>query len=380
MNTADSLVSANVVAALVLEEFDSLPKTGKPQTRKNGIKEWTVVAGVTLEYNGKAECVSLATGVKALPDSLVGRCNGNVLHDMHAEVLALRAFNRFAIEECAKLKEGIESEYFAAAVDCLAPYKLRDHVKASLYVSDVPCGDASMSLISQAADNDIWTEDVMSIGGKGILRGREHCFIVGCVRTKPGRKDSPLTLSKSCTDKLTIKQFTSLISGVAENLIQPVYLSRLVLPDSGLMADDVTRAFRSRLELPRSTLLFHPFAYDATQLSFEFSRSRLDAADDNATVPSPCSIVWIRGMKSESIVEGVKSGVKPFKGKGQSLVCRRQLASRVMAIQSGLSISASTITDYLSLKTNTQRTQAKYAAYSALKCKWVTTSTDNFTL
>jgi tRNA-specific adenosine deaminase 1 len=298
---------------------------------------------------------------------------------MHAEVLALRAFNRFAIEECAKLKEGIESEYFAAAVDCLAPYKLRDHVKASLYVSDVPCGDASMSLISQATD-DIWTEDVMSIGGNGIIRGREHCFIVGCVRTKPGRKDSPLTLSKSCTDKLTIKQFTSLISGVAENLIQPVYLSRLVLPDTGPMADDVTRAFRRRLELPRSAVLFYPFAYDATQISFEFSRSRLDVADDNATVPSPCSIVWIRGMKSESIVEGVKSGVKPFKGKGQSLVCRRQLASRVMAILSGLSISASTITDYVSLKTNTRRAQAKYAAYSALKCKWVATSTDNFTL
>ena len=55
-------------------------------------------------------CAALATGMKCLPHSKIPHANGNVLHDSHAEVLAIRAFNRFLVDECEELaRKGIGS-------------------------------------------------------------------------------------------------------------------------------------------------------------------------------------------------------------------------------------------------------------------------------
>ena len=57
------------------------------------------------------QCASLATGMKCLPVSKVPQANGNVLHDWHAEVLAIRGFNSWILEECAMLAQsGREGE------------------------------------------------------------------------------------------------------------------------------------------------------------------------------------------------------------------------------------------------------------------------------
>ena len=43
------------------------------------------------------------TGMKCLPVEAVQSANGTILHDSHAETVAIRAFNRFLIDECYKL-------------------------------------------------------------------------------------------------------------------------------------------------------------------------------------------------------------------------------------------------------------------------------------
>ena len=66
---------ADSAAGLVLDTYDSLPKTGKPSVRSNGIVEWTIIAGLVAQREGPPEsnhilkldstlhCLSLATGV-----------------------------------------------------------------------------------------------------------------------------------------------------------------------------------------------------------------------------------------------------------------------------------------------------------------------------
>ena len=39
-------------------------------------------------------CLSLATGVKCLSNDKVRQAKGMALHDSHAEILAIRGFNR----------------------------------------------------------------------------------------------------------------------------------------------------------------------------------------------------------------------------------------------------------------------------------------------
>lgn len=51
-------------------------------------------------------CVALATGMKCLPQSKLPLAKGNVLHDWHAEVLAIRGFNRWLVDECEELARG----------------------------------------------------------------------------------------------------------------------------------------------------------------------------------------------------------------------------------------------------------------------------------
>jgi tRNA-specific adenosine deaminase 1 len=104
---------ANNVALLVLDTYHSLAKSGKPSVRPNGIPEWSILAGLiaqrkgthlakviagTLAYHqdNSLRCLSLATGVKCLPSNKVIQAQGLALHDCHAEILALRGFNRFS--------------------------------------------------------------------------------------------------------------------------------------------------------------------------------------------------------------------------------------------------------------------------------------------
>jgi tRNA-specific adenosine deaminase 1 len=47
--------------------------------------------------------------MKCLPSSKLRQAQGNVLHDWHAETLAIRAFNRFVLDECQALASGSKS-------------------------------------------------------------------------------------------------------------------------------------------------------------------------------------------------------------------------------------------------------------------------------
>ena len=47
--------------------------------------------------------------MKCLPASKLHACNGVGIHDWHAEVLAIRAFNRYLLDECSRLLQDEQS-------------------------------------------------------------------------------------------------------------------------------------------------------------------------------------------------------------------------------------------------------------------------------
>ena len=229
-------------------------------------------------------CAALATGMKCLPHAKLPEAKGNVLHDWHAEILSVRALNRWLLDECAALArskhipsaeaspwvrwrgsetpsgmdslespssdsrqtprgaDGHEMDATGDSASHVPPFALRDDVAIHMYCSAAPCGDASMELtMSSQPDATPWTTQPAA----DEMLGRGNFDRLGVVRRKPARPDAPLTLSKSCSDKLALKQCTGLLSGMASLLLWPgdVYLQSVVLPEAEYVEQAVRRAF-----------------------------------------------------------------------------------------------------------------------------------------
>lgn len=123
--------------------------------------------------------------------------SGTVLHDWHAEILAIRAFNHFLLQECYVLASspGYESPVLRRRGDDVLlkssgqqPFTLHDGVRLMMYCSEAPCGDASMELVMEAQEDATpWpVEDVVDSIRPGLL-GRGSFSQLGVVRRKPCR-------------------------------------------------------------------------------------------------------------------------------------------------------------------------------------------------
>ena len=80
-----------------------------------------------------------------------------------------------------------------------------------------------------------------------LLRGRGYFYHLGTLRTKPGYSDSPLTLSKSCSDKLSSRTYLSLLLTPTTYLITPqvpqAYISTLTIPKTEFSEVGCARVF-----------------------------------------------------------------------------------------------------------------------------------------
>ncbi|KAL5416568.1 hypothetical protein PMIN03_002110 [Paraphaeosphaeria minitans] len=348
----------DAVADCVLATFRQLPDKRKPRPQSDGAREWVPLAGIVLaDKDGKLSCVSLGTGMKCLPSNKLPLAHGNALHDWHAEVLAIRAFNRFLLDELLLLltPPHLPSLYLRkvpSAERTLAqpqPFTLRDDIRIYMYCSEAPCGDASMEL-TMAAQEDAtpWTSPVPTVSSAATttttttlppsqetqvptaLRGRTHFAHLGAVRCKPSRPDAPPTLSKSCTDKLALSQATSLLSSLTSLLVSPrnAYLHTLVLPASQHVPAACTRAFSSAGRMAPVAAragdwgggyAWRAFAVLGTAREFAWSRRMVGSSVRAAS--SNISAVWTPGWQ-ETVIGGVLQGRRQFDARGASRVCR----------------------------------------------------------
>ena len=179
----------------MLKTYSSLPRKGKP-----GDNEWTVLAGIVLQLPSQPlQTVSLATGTKCLSaDRML--LSGEAINDSHAEVLARRGFIRFALSQ---LKQPSSTLWQPGPHG--APYQLDPAAQLHLYISEVPCGEASMQLyrIQQGVTAELQPEQPapaeqpgqpeqrpskrprVEKAGPGLPGAAHHA--AGLLSTKPGR-------------------------------------------------------------------------------------------------------------------------------------------------------------------------------------------------
>jgi tRNA-specific adenosine deaminase 1 len=132
------------------------------------------------------------------------------------------------------------------------PFELEPDIKIYMYCTCAPCGDASMELC-MASQEDATPWEVMQekpsnteeTEGK-MLDGRAHFSLLGVVRRKPARMDAESTRSKSCSDKLALRQVSSLLSCETSRLVAPTesaYLAGLILPEDEISRSGCERSF-----------------------------------------------------------------------------------------------------------------------------------------
>ncbi|CBY00524.1 similar to tRNA-specific adenosine deaminase [Plenodomus lingam JN3] len=292
---------------------------------------------------------------------------GTILHDWHAEVVAIRAFNRYLLDQCLQLStppytpsdflrqrsadEYTDSEY--------QPFTIKDNVRIHMYCSEAPCGDASMELVmSTQEDATPWTTAPATVTSpsaststskpppptpttEAALRGRTNFSLLGLVRCKPSRPDAPPTLSKSCTDKLALAQATSLLTSTTTLFLSPsnAYLTTLILPTSQHIPSACSRAFSrsgrlgalsdAKIQGWKGGYKFRPFEVMSTTREFRCCRRAVLRGEK--AVPSNLSAVWTPTWQ-ETLIGGVLQGRKQGDVRGASRICRKRMWGFAMRI------------------------------------------------
>ena len=146
------------------------------------------------------------------------------------------------------------------------------------------------------------------------------------------RADSPITLSKSCSDKLALKQCTSLLSSPVSLLISPenAYIDTLILPYHQHRQQACERAFGLAGRMSPvacatwpASYGFRPFRVETTDIDFHYSR-RAAGTNLDACKGSNISAVWTP-RHQETLINGVLQGRKQTDLNGASALSRMQI-------------------------------------------------------
>ncbi|KAL8762313.1 MAG: hypothetical protein Q9203_007628 [Teloschistes exilis] len=328
--------SEDAIATAVLETFDSLPAKLKPVKPTAEIFQWTSLSGIVA-----------VKGIKCIPIDEIAQANGSVLHDWHAEIVALRTFNHFLLRECLNLATSPDKVSpiirFRDPDELsegrgLQPFSIHDDLELHMYSSEAPCGDASMELVIEAqVDPKPWSMYDSIERTPQLLRGRGGFAELGIVRRKPGRDLS--TLSKSCSDKLALKQCTSLLSGCTSLFVNPknAYLKSLVVPKAQYSAKGCDRSFgpsgRMKPVADRhwpAGYAFRPFDVRTTDLECAHSR-RSKPTQSTELRTSNISAVFNPHIQ-EALILGRLQGRQKLDPKGASAICSKRMWKTVLQV------------------------------------------------
>lgn len=158
-----------------------------------------------------------------------------------------------------------------------------------------------------------------------LLHGRGYFSNLGAVRGKPSRPDAPPTLSKSCSDKLSLKQCTSLLSSITSLFISPanLYLRTLTVPESQYSETACSRAFSPTGRMAPLHAMhwdggyqFRHFKVVKTQKDFAYSRRQVLNPGEKLVASNLASSWTLR--TSETLIGGTLQGRKQFSIKGAS--------------------------------------------------------------
>ena len=342
----EEVVKADLIAQTALQHFSSLGKSPLTSfSSSSAPPEFTVIASFVVESEDKKAFYPLCTasGTKCLGAKEVAEAMpGTVLKDSHAEILARRAFNRFLLnlikrrEESSSTTLSLEASKEDTMLNELlipvendskdnvgrsmtasdtttttaaASYRWNSEWKLHLYISDSPCGDASIyerrgrwkelgrELNAEPINKSYTGANNMNFnftGAKLLSVAKEgHEQRIGCMRLKSGRSDIPdrcRTTCYSCSDKIAKWAVVGVQSALVSTLIEPIYLNSIVVSSDPLSSREAQfealhRAILSRTEQARSLAQLNVTNTCAVLISscvYVFSKSAMDSKMDQA--------------------------------------------------------------------------------------------------
>ena len=353
------------VLQLYFSKNGVITKNGKPDKEKN---EFTLLAGFVVEeidgngfVCGKANtsssfrCVALGTGTKCIPNAK-RRKDGCVLCDSHAEVVARRALVKWMHEEISKASTSTvvspQKSVFVREAQT-EMFRLKENVKLHFFISQPPCGDASVFKAKEKEEEEevmITVREVTKRKGLkrmkmgGVTNGQPGVTGAKMValsddgkddakykvdaefgvseqetcrcRIKPGRGD--LTSSMSCSDKIA-KWIMLGFQGTLLSLVisHPMRMSTITIGSNAAQGDDIERiaqssrrAFIDRVPFSlRDTLLNSEepprvvFINISTEKSEEL-QSFSSASRGKERVSCPTSINWFENCDKQEVTVG----------------------------------------------------------------------------
>jgi len=155
--------------------------------------------------------------------------------------------------------------------------------------------------------------------GNAAARGRDNYSLLGVLRTKPGRADSPPTSSMSCSDKIARWSLLGVQGALASNLFDPIYINEVIIGGVPLeeevnVKEDCERAFWRRLESDHFKNLPPPYALHSPHISFTrlvFPHGRAQFDSDSPSVSCNECLCWISDSTHhhEVLIHGLRRGV-----------------------------------------------------------------------
>ncbi|KAJ3169931.1 hypothetical protein HDU88_000573 [Geranomyces variabilis] len=327
--------------------------------------------------------------------------DGSCLHDSHAEVICRRSFMHYLYtildaEQRGETIKGKGPRILVPQEKDEGRYRVADGVSFHFYVSQSPCGDASMSALSMeqtSAEPNIENKKrkftpppptaatcaaaaaTPPSGDPTALRGRQDYSALGRLRTKPARTDAETTRSMSCSDKLAKWCLLGLQGALLMQWIPtPIRISTLVVGPERYDEQSIRRAVvdRAKSVAVATEELSREIRVETTDVQFEFSvgalTQKLSGSNSSAkrakagpeeaattTTPSPTNAVVLipanaalawdatRGPRgpAEVTVSGRKQGAAKKGGewslKARSSLCRASFYARFLALSSSSS-------------------------------------------